>query len=245
MKKHIPNLITLLNLFSGCIAVLFAVHGNLEYAAYFVFLGIFFDYFDGFAARLLKVQSELGLQLDSLADMVTSGVVPGIAMFQLLQRSTGDAMPSASGWNHLQLSEMNLLPFVGLCITLASAYRLANFNIDENQTSSFIGLPTPANTLLILSFPLILQFQNSESLQLLVMNKWFLLVLTALSCYMLNAKIPLFALKFKTFGFKANAIRYIFLILAFIMIVTMQFLAIPFIIILYVFLSLLMIILKK
>ncbi|SFU62191.1 CDP-diacylglycerol---serine O-phosphatidyltransferase [Pustulibacterium marinum] len=245
MKKHIPNLITLLNLFSGCVAVLFAVHGNLEYAAYFVFLGIFFDYFDGFAARMLHVQSELGLQLDSLADMVTSGVVPGVAMFQLLQWSTGSVMPENSGWDHLLIGEMNFLPFVGLCITLASAYRLANFNIDENQTSSFIGLPTPANTLLILSFPLILQFQNSDSMQHLVMNKWFLLILTALSCYMLNAKIPLFALKFKTFGFKENAIRYIFLILSVIMLITMQFMAIPLIIVTYVLLSLLTTVLKK
>ncbi|GLB50858.1 CDP-alcohol phosphatidyltransferase family protein [Neptunitalea lumnitzerae] len=237
MKKHIPNLITLLNLLSGCIAVIFAVNDNLEYAAYFVFLGIFFDFFDGFAARALKVQSELGLQLDSLADMVTSGVVPGIAMYQMLQWSTGDVVPDGNAYEGI--SDLNLVPVIGLLITLASAYRLANFNIDTNQTSSFIGLPTPANTLLILSFPLILQFENGDGLHAFILNKWFLIGLTLVSSYLLNAKIPLFALKFKTYGFRTNAVRYIFLILAVCMAVTMQFIAIPFIIVLYVVLSVL------
>ncbi|GLB52065.1 phosphatidylserine synthase [Neptunitalea chrysea] len=243
MRKHIPNLITLLNLFSGCIAVIFAVNDDLEYAAYFVFLGIFFDFFDGFAARALKVQSELGLQLDSLADMVTSGVVPGIAMYQMLQWSTGDVVPTTMT-ETMAWKEFNFLPLFGLLITLASAYRLANFNIDTNQTNSFIGLPTPANTLLILSFPLILQFENGEGLHEFVLNKWFLIILTLVSSYMLNAKIPLFALKFKTWGFRTNAVRYIFLFLSVCMIATMQYLAIPFIIILYVALSIIVKLIK-
>ncbi|MEX0361790.1 MAG: phosphatidylcholine/phosphatidylserine synthase, partial [Allomuricauda sp.] len=157
MRSYIPNFLTLLNLFSGCVATVFAVQNQLEMAAIFVFIGIFFDFFDGLAARALHVQSEIGVQLDSLADMVTSGVVPGIVMFQLLD------MSQASGWSEGQLAgipwlgvDVAPIAFFGFIITLASAYRLAKFNVDENQVSSFIGLPTPANTLLILSLPLIL-----------------------------------------------------------------------------------------
>lgn len=239
MKKHIPNTITLLNLLSGCIAVLFAVNDNLEYAAYFVFLGITFDFFDGFAARLLNVKSELGLQLDSLADMVTAGVVPGIVMYQLLQWSTGDVIQTETTETMEWITGINFWPLAGLLITLASAYRLAKFNIDTRQTTSFIGLPTPANTLLIVSFPLILQFQPNEALESVILNKWFLLVVTGISCYLLNAEIPLFALKFKTWGFRTNAVRYIFLILSIVMMAAMHFLAIPFIIVTYILLSVL------
>ncbi len=239
MKKHIPNLITLLNVFCGCIATVFAVQHRLELAAIFVFLGIFFDFFDGLAARALNVKSELGLQLDSLADVITSGLVPGVVMFQLLRMST------TGGWNAGDLSgyhnlEYGLslfadpLPLLGFLITLASAYRLAQFNIDENQTDSFIGLPTPANTLLILSLPLILSYQNSDILSEIILNPWVLIGLTVLSAYLLNAKIELFALKFKTWGFKENALRYIFIIISLVLLITLQFLAVPLIILLYV-----------
>lgn len=236
MKKHIPNFITLLNVFCGCVAAVFAVLNKLEIAAIFVALGIFFDFFDGLAARALDVKSELGLQLDSLADMITSGLVPGIVMFQLL------AMSQTSGWgdgSHFFLESgslqfKNLLPFFGFVITMASGYRLAKFNIDENQTSSFIGLPTPANALLILSLPLILMYQNNEFLNTLILNQWFLIILTILSAYLLNANIPLFALKFKNTSFKDNAMRYIFIIISLVLIVTMKFMAIPIIILFYV-----------
>jgi len=146
MKKHIPNIITLCNLLCGCVAVIYAAKGDVYVAGGWVLLGIFFDFFDGFFARLLKVKSEIGLQLDSLADMVTSGVVPGIAMYQMLQLS--DMMEGANTW-------LVYLPYVGFFITLASAYRLANFNIDTRQTTGFIGLPTPANTLFIISLAVI------------------------------------------------------------------------------------------
>lgn len=236
MKKHIPNFITLLNVFCGCVAAVFAVLNKLEIAAIFVALGIFFDFFDGLAARALDVKSELGLQLDSLADMITSGLVPGIVMFQLL------AMSQTSGWGDgshffLESSSLqfkNLLPFFGYVITMASGYRLAKFNIDENQTSSFIGLPTPANALLILSLPLILMYQNNEFLNTLILNQWFLIILTILSAYLLNANIPLFALKFKNMSFKDNAMRYIFIIISLVLIITMKFMAIPLIILFYV-----------
>lgn len=243
MKKFIPNLITLLNVFCGCVATVFAVSNQLELAAVFVFLGIFFDFFDGLAARLLGVQSELGVQLDSLADMITSGLVPGIVMFQLLGMSmTGgwnadtlmQSGPSALGF----LGNFRALPFLGFVITLASAYRLAKFNIDENQVSSFIGLPTPANTLLILSLPLILFNQNNDVLNAIILNQWFLVGLTLMSAYLLNAKIELFALKFKNWGFKDNAVRYVFIVLSLVLLTTLGYLAVPFIIVFYILVSL-------
>jgi CDP-diacylglycerol--serine O-phosphatidyltransferase len=241
MKKHIPNIITLLNLFCGSIAVLFAVEGNLFMAAVFVILGIVFDFFDGFAARILDVKSELGLQLDSLADMITSGVVPGIVLFKLFEKSLGDFPYSydftSKEWND---NITSIVPLVGLLVTLASCYRLANFNIDSRQTESFIGLPTPANTLFILSLPMILLTNDVAWVNDLILNPWFLIGLTLFSCYMLNAEIPLFSLKMKTYGFKENAVKYVFLIVSVIMLILLQFMAIPLIIVLYVLISLFM-----
>ena len=234
MKRHIPNLITLLNVLCGCIATVFAVANVLEMAALFVCLGIFLDFLDGLAARLLRVKSELGVQLDSLADMITSGLVPGIVMFQLLN------MSELGGWNmasNISLdgdSDFSFLPFSGFLITLASAYRLAKFNIDENQVNSFIGLPTPANALLIISLPLILLYQNNDVLNGIILNQWFLISLTLLSGYLLNSRIELFALKFKNWGFKDNALRYIFIIISLVVLITMRFLGIPLIIVFYV-----------
>lgn len=235
MRKHLPNFLTLLNLFCGCIAVVFAVMNSLDLAAIFVFFGILFDFLDGFAARMLKVTSDIGVQLDSLADMVTSGLVPGIVMFQLL------SMAQKNGWN-LDLfgmhTEVGLLPLFGFLITLASAYRLANFNIDENQVSSFRGLPTPANTLLILSLPLILFYQNNDFLNDLILNQWFLIGITLLSVFLLNSKIELFALKFQGTSFKENGVKYLFLIGSLVLIITLKFLAIPLIIAFYILTSL-------
>lgn len=240
MLKQVPNAITALNILCGCIAVLFAVSGDLIFASLFVLLGIFFDFFDGFAARLLNAQSEIGLQLDSLADVITSGVVPGIMVFQLLNLSLFGNMRNMTdifyrnGWN---LSFNDYIPFLGLFIIVASAYRLAKFNVDTRQTSSFIGLPTPANAIFILSLPLILYYQYSELAESIILNKWFLIVLIPVSCYMLNAEIPLFALKFKTWDFKSNAVRYIFLGITLILLLALQFVAIPLVIIIYVLLS--------
>ncbi|MGB5698451.1 CDP-alcohol phosphatidyltransferase family protein [Muriicola sp.] len=238
MKNHIPNILTLMNVFSGCLAVVFAVKNQWEIMAFFVFLGMFFDFFDGLSARLLKVQSPLGIQLDSLADMITFGLVPGIVMFQLL------TMSETGGWNLKITENMNwysfhgLLPFIGFTVTLSSAYRLARFNIDENQTTSFIGLPTPANALLIISLPLILIFNGNDALNAIILNPWFLIVLTLGSSLLLNAPIPLFAFKFKTWDFKDNAMRYIFIFISLVFIGTMKFLAIPAIILLYLLSSL-------
>ncbi len=241
IKKQIPNIITLLNLFCGCIAVIFAVQGHLDLTALFVMLGIGFDFFDGLAARLLNAQSELGLQLDSLADMVTSGVAPGIVMYQLLSQVFGKpfyVVPES--WNAEQVMaslDWSYLSLLGLLITLSSAYRLANFNIDTRQTTSFIGLPTPANALLVISLPLILKFQQEAWAIEVILNEWFLIGLTLLSCYLLNAEITLFALKFKTWDFASNKVRYVFLMLTAVLIILLKFIAIPLIILLYILVS--------
>jgi CDP-diacylglycerol--serine O-phosphatidyltransferase len=223
IKKHVPNLITLLNLFSGCIALIFAIDFNFEIAFFFVSLGIFLDFFDGFFARLFKVSSPLGLQLDSLADMVTSGLVPGFVMYMMLTKST----------------DVAFIPYLGFIITLGSCYRLANFNIDTRQTDSFIGLPTPANALLILSLPLVLQNTNSELIYNILKNEWVLLAITAFSAYILNAEIPLFSLKIKAFSFVKNKLQIVFLLLSIGLLVAFQFLGIPLIILFYVLLSVL------
>ncbi len=232
LKKYIPNALTMGNLLSGCIAVLFAVHDQMEYVAIFVALGIFFDFFDGFFARLFNVQSEVGLQLDSLADMVTSGVVPGIVMYQLLLDATDIPWGASLDAYHFNIA------YIGFIITMASAYRLAKFNVDDRQTNSFIGLPTPANTLFIISIPLILIYGEYAFAKAVFTNPYALIAITIVSAYMLNAEIHLFALKFKTWNFAKNKVRYLFLVASVVLIVFLQYVAIPLLIVLYVLLSL-------
>jgi CDP-diacylglycerol--serine O-phosphatidyltransferase len=173
--------------------------------------------------------------------MITSGLVPGLVMCQLL------AMSVNAGWNADSFFAEALdqegwwgawFPFAGLLITLSAALRLARFNIDENQVNSFIGLPTPANALLILSLPLILMYNGSEFTNSLILNPWFLSGLTLLSAYLLNSPVVLFALKFDNYSFRDNSLKYIFLILSLVMVLTLQFLAIPLIVIFYVLTSL-------
>lgn len=229
IKKQVPNTITLLNLFCGCIALVFAFNKEFEMAFYFVSLGIFLDFFDGFFARLFQVSSPLGLQLDSLADMVTSGVVPGIVMYQLMGSSSG--YPKL-GWI------VEPFPFVGFLITLGSCYRLANFNIDTRQTDSFIGLPTPANALFILSLPLVLRNLDSFFVLELLTNPFVLVGITLLSVYMLNAEIPLFSLKIKQMSVKKNAFQILFLLSSVVLIASFQYAGIPLVIVFYVLLSL-------
>jgi CDP-diacylglycerol--serine O-phosphatidyltransferase len=228
IKKHIPNAITLLNLLAGLLALIHAFNGNYNEAFSLVCLGIFFDYWDGFFARIWKVQSPIGLQLDSLADMVTSGVVPGLVMYKML----GDIQENQSQYNLTEDTYyMGVVPYLGFLITLASCYRLAKFNVDTRQTDSFIGLPTPANALLIMSIPMI-QFHSEF--------EWlvdFLVGVTVLSSYLLNAEIPLFSLKVKSFSWEKYKMQVVFLILSLILIVLLEFIAIPIIILLYVILS--------
>jgi len=241
MIKQIPNIITSLNLLCGCVAIMFAVSGDLVSASFFAFAGIFLDFFDGLAARVLNAQSQVGLQLDSLADVVTSGVLPGIVMVQLLSEAlTGNSLEVSTIFSSISnnTSIESYLPFIGLLIAVASGYRLAKFNVDTRQTTSFIGLPVPANTLLILSLPLIISFQASQQITELILTPWFLIIITLVSCVLLNAEIPLFGLKFKTWNFKDNAVRYLFLIASILLLVVLKFIAIPIIIFLYILVSL-------
>ena len=228
LKKHIPNLITLGNLFCGTVATIFAVEGNFVYAGLFVVLGILFDFFDGFAARLLNVSGELGKQLDSLADMVTSGVVPGIIVYKLL-------VENSTSFN--DFNQQGYLPFLGLLLTLGACYRLAKFNIDTRQSDSFIGLPTPAMSLFIISLPLIQEYSTIEFAQNLISSNYFLIAITLLLTYLMNAELPLFSLKFKEYSIKNNLMKYLFLVASLLMIIFLQYISIPLIIILYVVLS--------
>lgn len=223
-KAQIPNLFTMLNLFSGCVALVMVANHKFDLAFYFVCLGIFFDFFDGFFARKFGVAGPLGVQLDSLADMVTSGVVPGYFMFQLMQDS--DAFGAES-----------YLPYLGFIITLGACYRLAKFNIDERQSDSFIGLPTPANALFIMSLPLVADFFQNEIDLAFSYNSYFLLVITFLSAVMMNAEIPLFSLKIKNFSFAKYKLQVFFLILSVLMLFFLKIVAVPLIILIYVLLS--------
>lgn len=236
IKKHIPNTITLLNLLAGLLALIHAFNGNYNEAFSLVCLGIFFDYWDGFFARIWKVQSPIGLQLDSLADMVTSGVVPGLVMYKML----ADIQENQSQYNLTEDTYyMGVVPYLGFLITLASCYRLAKFNIDTRQTDSFIGLPTPANALLIMSIPMIQFHSEFEWLVDFLSNPYVLVGVTVLSSYLLNAEIPLFSLKVKSFSWEKYKMQVVFLIISLILLILLEFIAIPIIILLYVILSVL------
>ena len=229
MKMHLPNALTCANLFSGCIAAVMIFRNHLEYTAYFIFLSAFFDLLDGMVARKVASNTEYGKQLDSLADMVSFGFVPGAVVFKLLQMSD---------LNSILHSEMlfQIIQFAPFIITVFSALRLVKFNLDKRQSTSFIGLPTPANTLLIVSLPLILS-QFPGKYEWLILNPYLLLAITIVCSYMLIAEIPLFAMKFKTTALRDNIYQYIFLAIALILFPFFLFAAIPVLIFLYIFLS--------
>lgn len=231
IKKHIPNAITCGNLFCGCLAIVCAFKGDLVWTAYLVGIAAVLDFFDGFVARILKVGGELGKQLDSLADMVTFGVVPGVVMYQMINSSS-----IRIGCIPTPINEYSsIIQYFGFLITIFSCIRLAKFNIDTRQTNSFIGVPTPANTILICSIPLINHFQ--PDFLSITSRTYFLIGLTIIMSYLLIAELPLFAMKFKNFGWADNKIRYSFLIISVILLILFQFIAIPFIIFLYIVLS--------
>lgn len=220
IKKHIPNALTSGNLLSGCIGIVAVFEGDLVLATYMIWLAAIFDFFDGFAARMLKVSSPIGGELDSLADLVTFGVLPSLMIFKMLQLS------GLGGW----------LPYLAFVIAVFSALRLAKFNVDTRQTTSFIGLPTPANALFIGSLPLIIEY--SQLPLGFITEPWFLLGCTFILSFLLVAELPLFALKFKSFGWAENKVKYVFLIISVVLIIFFKFVAIPLIIVLYVLLSL-------
>jgi|SRR5690554_3374739 len=225
MKKHLPNFITCLNLFSGCIGTVFAFNGELKTAAYFVILSAVFDFFDGFIARLLDVKSTIGKELDSLADMVSFGFLPGLVMFQLI----GLSLAESSTFNtSLTIS----LPYLAFLITVFSALRLAKFNIDTRQSIDFIGLNTPMNTLFIVSLPFI-----REDYPVLMSSTFLLLGITFLMSYLLVGEFRLFSLKFNSVNWRDNKFRFTFLILSALLILFLHFAAIPLILLIYLVLS--------
>ncbi len=236
--KHIPNIITLANLICGTIATIFAVKENFKMVALFVFAGILFDFLDGFIARLLGVSNKLGEQLDALADMVTSGVVPGIIMFQMLGNKNENSTYSEIKSTLLLDLKFETVSLIGLFLTLGACYRLAKFNIDKNQSKAFIGLPTPAMCLFIISLPLIKTDTEVAFIRNLISNTWFLVGISVLLSFLMNSKIKLFSLKFNDYSIKNNKIKYLFLLISIISIICLKYLSIPIIIILYILLSL-------
>lgn len=230
MKKQIPNMITSLNLLSGIMAIYFSFLGDLKLAAALMALGAFFDFFDGLAARALNVKSEMGKQMDSLADMVSFGLVPGFIMFQLMRMSPD--LPQ------IMIGNAIITPFFAFIIPVLSAYRLAKFNIDTRQTESFLGLPTPALALFVGSLPFLLE--GFWSIQIPWLNNYYILLfISVVLSILLVLEIPLFSLKFKNLRWKDNSIRFIFLGLSLISLILLQLGAFPVIITIYVILSLL------
>ena len=217
MKKHIPNIITLANLTAGIIGILFAFEGNLTYAAIAIWIGALFDFFDGFLARMLKVSSAIGKELDSLADLVTFGVLPSTILYQMIDGNLN--------------SPITLLTYI---LVVFSAIRLAKFNVDTRQTDTFIGLPTPAAAFFISGLPFWLGYNPD----------WFsepvvIIIAIALSLFLVSP-IRMLALKFKDFNLAANWQRYLVLVLSIILLVFLQAKALPVIITLYILISVLL-----
>jgi CDP-diacylglycerol--serine O-phosphatidyltransferase len=272
----IPNILTAFNLLAGLFSIVFAFSGRLDWAVLAIIIGAICDFFDGFAARMLKQQGELGKQLDSLADMVTFGVAPSVLVFVLLIISSAWDVISVQGgeltnlwldgtmgysvslWIGVYLNDLvgnhhpdypslfsgwNLIyPLFAFFIAFMSLFRLAKFNLDERQTSGFIGLPTPANTLFFASFALMLWDGFAENdwrtaLSMTIIQDQVLLFFVFLFSLLLVAEIPLFSLKFKSFKWKENEMRFIFLISAAVMLALLFVWALPLIIVLYILLS--------
>ncbi|NDW17464.1 CDP-diacylglycerol--serine O-phosphatidyltransferase [Dysgonomonas sp. 216] len=201
MKKHIPNLLTSLNLYSGCIACVMAFQGEYFWVVFFIILSAIFDFFDGFAARWLKAYSPIGKELDSLADMVSFGVAPSLMVFNYLSRYAADLTP---------LTVINpYIPYIAFILAVFSALRLAKFNVDERQTTSFIGLNTPSNALFWISF--IYGIQGSEVLSPTIMG-YLIIALIFVFSFLMIAEIPMFSLKTKGFGIKGNELRYLLIV---------------------------------
>jgi CDP-diacylglycerol--serine O-phosphatidyltransferase len=222
IKKHIPNFITSLNLYAGCLAIYYGFRGDYELVLLFVLLAAVFDFADGLAARLLHAYSPMGKELDSLADVVSFGVAPGILVLSMLTQSN---LPY---W----------VAFSGFIIPVFSALRLAKFNIDERQTSSFIGLPTPANAL----FWVGMGYSFSK---VLIANPWYILAFTFILSGLLVSELPMFSLKFKSLKWKDNQVQYIFLMVSILLIALFQTNALALIIGWYILFSILMYFLKS
>lgn len=249
---NIPNILTAFNLICGIFSIILSLSGRVDLAVYPVFGSLFFDYLDGFAARLLKQQGEIGKQLDSLADVISFGLVPGIWMLVILPSVLATDIISFNPYEVYYYFTMwlsavmngetsNYLPFIALLIPVFSMFRLAKFNIDERQTTSFIGLPTPANTLFFSLFPLLLFTVEKNAVALSFIQFFFqpavIVICILVFSFLLIAELPLFSLKFKQLSFRGNEVRYLFLLAVLISIVVLKFLAIPIIIVLYLVFS--------
>lgn len=217
MIRHLPNFLTCCNLVCGCFGIIFVLEGREIPAAYFVWLAGLFDFFDGFAARILKVTSAIGKELDSLADVISFGVLPSLVMYKMISAST----------------DSSALPYIGLTIAIFSALRLAIFNVDETQRDAFRGLNTPANTIFITSLPLIYNQVGPW-----LYDPAVLIAITLTFSFLLVSPIEFFAFKFKSFRWEDNKIRFTFLLLAVLLLIILQFMAIPIVIILYILFSL-------
>ncbi|BAV95049.1 CDP-alcohol phosphatidyltransferase family protein [Ichthyobacterium seriolicida] len=239
---NIPNILSLGNLFCGCIAIVYVINGNFIHSITFVCIGLIFDFLDGFAARILSVQGELGKQLDSLADVVTFGVAPGIHMIKLIEWSTLNNVDKTISEIITSDFELGYLPLCGLLIPLFSALRLAKFNIDERQTTNFIGLPTPACTVLIISMPVILIYEPDSVLCNIILNQYFLLTLIVFISYLMISEIRFFSLKIEKRGLKnnANKIRLLFLLVSIILFLAVHVVSIPLTMTLYIGTSILL-----
>lgn len=211
MIKHLPNFLTCCNLVCGCLGLIFLWEDPQIETAYFVWAACLFDFFDGFAARILKVSSPIGKELDSMADMVSFGALPSLFMYKQFD------------------SQLEYLPYIALLIAVCSALRLAIFNLDETQSDSFKGVPTPANALFITALP----FLNYPFFDFLFTTP-ALTIITIVFSLLLVSRFELFALKFKNFTWRDNKVRFTFLFLSVLLLVAMQFAAIPLIILLYV-----------
>jgi CDP-diacylglycerol---serine O-phosphatidyltransferase len=217
MLKHVPNFLTCCNLICGCLGIIFLWENKETPIAYFVWAACIFDFLDGFAARILHISSPIGKELDSMADMVSFGALPALFMYNMLAFE----------------SPIPYLPYVGILIAVCSAIRLAVFNLDESQSDSFKGLPTPANALFITALPF-LDFPFFDFIH----SPIVLALLTVVFSLLLVSRIDLFALKFKNFTWLDNKIRFTFLLLAVLLLVALQWAALPLVIILYIALSL-------
>ncbi len=227
---NLANILTLINLFSGCMAVVFLFNYQIELVPYCVLVSLVADFLDGFAARLTKNPTDIGLQLDSLADVVSFGVVPGAIIFQLLFQKfeSSDVVISTN--------RMYLYSAPAFILTLFSALRLAKFNVDERQSEGFIGLATPAATLFVVGL-LLMFLNNSFGLTQFIFTGKVLYGTVAVLSALMIAEIPMFGFKFKTYQWKENEVKYLFIILSMVLLTTLKFAAVPLIIILYVIIS--------
>lgn len=227
MKSTIPNLLTLANLACGLLAVMAIFNGDYWLATYMLIGSLVLDFFDGFSARLLKVHSELGKQLDSLADLVSFGVAPGFLVFKLFEKSWTSGEPI-----------IGFLPYLALLIPLFSALRLAKFNIDTRQAETFIGMPTPANAIFLYSFSLLALYSDSETVRNVLLHPFFLSAVTIVTSYLLVAELPLMSLKVKNLSWQDNKGRVVLILAIAILMGVLRFRAMVFIIPLYILLSL-------